>query len=137
MKEKKFYSLLVEVFEIGAWIASIAIAIIILVLLSSCAKGGVSLSDEIKSALVERGDEYAAQYADGLNVARTCAEEPVAVYWNESLKTSAVACVVMESMYGIVLLDESNTILNVEHINAADLEGLSDLISSMGWKRVQ
>ena len=115
--------------------------LVLVFLLSACA-GGVTpvLSPEMTAAINVRADLYDAQFGDdGYNIARICVQTPTALYWNEGIQSYAVACVVpnMPNMYGIVMLDAHNVVLNVEHINADSLTGLEGLISGLGWKRLQ
>lgn len=109
-----------------------------------CALGGPELSPEMVASMNAYADQAEAQYPGDIQagIARLCATEPTALYWNEDAKIYAVTCLIPSSfdigvnIYGVVLLDGMTyTAIHIEHINAASQSALEDIIASVGWVR--
>lgn len=110
--------------------------------LSACGEQKVTLAPEVVDSMTVYADRFDEQYPDtaDMNIARQCATEPTGLYWNESIQTWAVVCVMSSNAavgmtYGVVLLDTSHQVLSMEHINAMSQADLEDLIRSVGWVR--
>ncbi len=117
----------------------ILFSITFLLLLAACTSSNkLTLSAEMKEAMQARADEYAQQYPADMNIAQMCVDKPIALYWNAGLQTYAVVCEYpLPNVYGVLLIDINNVVLNTQHINATSMDDLEGIIGSMGWERTQ
>jgi hypothetical protein len=122
----------------------ILLLIVIALVATGCVPSGPELSSEMVASMNAYADQADSQYPGEIQagIARLCAEEPTALYWNEDARIYAVTCVLPTSfeigvnIYGVVLLDGMiYTVIHVEHINAASQSALEQIIASSGWVR--
>lgn len=114
------------------------ILFLIALLLTACASNAPTLSAEMKASMQVRANQDAMIYPSDMNIVQMCVNKPIALYWNESIQTYAVVCdYSLPNVYGVVLVDANNVVLNTEHINAVNLQGLEDMIRSVGWENTQ
>jgi predicted small lipoprotein YifL len=115
----------------------VSMALLLALLLTACG-AKVTLDSALTSALNTYADQYDAQHPGDAdwNIARLCVNDPLGLYRHEGSQLWAVVCKIpaMPGTYGAVLLDSSYTVLLTEHLNAANLTALEELVFSVGWE---
>lgn len=113
-------------------------ALLLTVLLLTACGANVTLDAALTSALNTYADQYDAQHPGDAdwNIARLCVNNPLGLYRHEGSQLWAVVCEIhaMPGTYGAILLDSSYTVLLSDHLNAANLKELEDLVFSAGWE---
>jgi hypothetical protein len=118
------------------WIKFV-LSVMVLFLAGCSAVSGPELSPEMVDTMNAYADQQVS-YSTAAEIARQCAIEPTALYWNEETKLWSVTCQLDDSptIYGVVLIDDASyQVVHTEHINATSQTALEDIIAPIGWVR--
>lgn len=126
------------------FIKSLWLSVLFVLGLAACGASAPTLTPEMVTSMNAFADQADLQFPGDIQagIARLCASEPTALYWNKDANIHAVTCLIPTSfdlgtnIYGVVLLDgNTNAVIHVEHINATSQSALENIIASSGWER--
>lgn len=106
-------------------------------LLAACGADSPGITPEMIASMNAFADQFDAWYPeDGQNIARVCAASPTGLYWNKELQSYAVTCPLpwYENSYGVVTLDENQSVLNAFGLAAASQGEITQLLGTLGWE---